>query len=84
VPALALSFDPGGRVAAERLGSFAAGDPRMFAEQARRLWRERKDQGAVAERCVAYMRAHHDEETVVDRWVTHALLATARAGSSTS
>jgi glycosyltransferase involved in cell wall biosynthesis len=84
VPALALSFDPGGLVATERLGSFAEGNPQTFEEQARTLWRGRGNQGAVAERCVAYVRANHAEDVVVDRWIAQALPGTARAGSSTS
>lgn len=84
VPALALSFDPGGFVTAERLGSFADGDPRLFEEQARALWHGRHDQGAVAERCMAHMRTHHSEDAVIDRWVTQALFATVRGASSTS
>jgi hypothetical protein len=84
VPALAFSFDPGGVVAGEGLGSFAGGDPHLFEEQARNLWRRREDQSALAERCIAHMRARHDENAVVDRWIAQALPATARAGSSTS
>lgn len=84
VPALALSFDPDGLVASERLGSFADGDQRLLEQQARELWNGREDQGAVAERCMTHMRSRHDADAVVDRWVTQALPATARAGSSTS
>jgi glycosyltransferase involved in cell wall biosynthesis len=84
VPALALSFDPGGLVAREHLGSFAAGDPGRFEQLARRLWRDRGDQSDLAERCIAYVRAEHDEASVVDRWIAQALPAGVREGSSTS
>ena len=69
VPALALSFDPGGLIARHGLGSFAEGDTGRFVSEARRLWRERADQSALAERCIAYVRAEHDREAVVDRWI---------------
>ena len=84
VPALALSFDPGGLVAGERLGCFAEGDQRRLEEHARTLWRDREDQRALAARCVEYVRLHHDEEAVVERWLGQALPGRARAGSSTS
>jgi glycosyltransferase involved in cell wall biosynthesis len=84
VPALALSFDPGGLLARGGLGSFADDDTGRFEEQARTLWRRRENLGALAARCMAYVAAEHDEDAVVDRWITQVLPATARAGSSTS
>jgi glycosyltransferase involved in cell wall biosynthesis len=88
VPALALSFDPDGLIARRALGSFAGGDPALFAQQARRLWDERESQHDLAERCVAYIQAEHDEDAVAQRWLElvapQAALAAARAGSSTS
>jgi glycosyltransferase involved in cell wall biosynthesis len=69
VPALALSFDPGGLVAGRGLGSFVEGDSERFADEAQRIWRERGDQRAVAERCIAYVRAEHDRDAVIDRWI---------------
>jgi glycosyltransferase involved in cell wall biosynthesis len=69
VPALALSFDPDGLIARRGLGFFASGDRARFEEQARRLWRERDDQDEVADRCIAYVRAEHDRDAVVDRWL---------------
>lgn len=84
VPALAYSFDPGGLVAGKRLGAFAEGDPRRFEHEARALWSGRDDLDALAERCVAHVRAEHDVDAVVERWLAQVLPATARAGSSTS
>jgi hypothetical protein len=69
VPALAFSFDPDGVVRRARLGDFAGGDPALFAEHARAMWRARHDQRELADRCTAYMRSVHDAEAVVERWV---------------
>jgi glycosyltransferase involved in cell wall biosynthesis len=69
VPALALSFDPDGLVAGRGLGAFAGGDHARFTDQARGLWRDRFDQRALAERCIAYVRDEHDPDRVVDRWI---------------
>jgi glycosyltransferase involved in cell wall biosynthesis len=77
VPALSLSFDPDGLIAAKGLGLFARADPARFEEQARRLWSERDDRAELAERCVAYVRAEHDRDAVIDRWLS--VIAPARA-----
>lgn len=68
VPALTLSFDPDGVIARHELGSVAGGDRSTLEEQARHLWRGRDDQAGLAARCIAYVRAEHDEDAVVDRW----------------
>jgi len=78
VPALALSVDPGGLVAGRGLGSFAEGDSARFAADARRMWRERRDQVAVAERCIAYVRTEHDRDAVIERWVAELGLSSRR------
>ena len=69
VPALTLSFDPDGIIARHELGWSADGDPRRFADEARRAWRTRDDQGELAERCIAYVRAHHDKDASVQAWL---------------
>ena len=43
VPALVLSYDPGGVVTRHGLGAFAAGDADKFVESARELWQTRRD-----------------------------------------
>jgi glycosyltransferase involved in cell wall biosynthesis len=70
VPALSLSFDPDGLIAAEGLGLFAEGDPTRLEEQARQLWIARDDRAELAERCAAYIQAEHDPDAVVDRWLS--------------
>jgi glycosyltransferase involved in cell wall biosynthesis len=69
VPALTLSFDPDGIIARNRLGWSADGDPRRFADETRRAWRERDDQGELAERCIAYVRAEHDKDASIQVWL---------------
>jgi glycosyltransferase involved in cell wall biosynthesis len=69
VPALALSFDPDGLIARYAIGLFASGDQARFEKQARRLWRERDDQSELADRCIAYVRAEHDMDAVIERWL---------------
>jgi glycosyltransferase involved in cell wall biosynthesis len=69
VPALTLSFDPDGMIARNGLGAWAGGDAARFEEEARRLWQSRDDQGELADRCIAYVRAEHDEDAIAERWV---------------
>jgi glycosyltransferase involved in cell wall biosynthesis len=68
VPALAFSHDPDGVVAAQRLGAFAAGSRDRLVALAREQWEGRADQGAVAARCIEYVRRHHDVDAVSAAW----------------
>jgi glycosyltransferase involved in cell wall biosynthesis len=68
VPALTLSFDPDGMIARHELGHSAGGDSGRLAELARDLWTRRDDQDELADRCIAYVRAEHDEDAIADRW----------------
>jgi glycosyltransferase involved in cell wall biosynthesis len=78
VPALAFSHDPDGVIARHGLGAFAAGSHERLAELAREQWATREDQDDIAQRCVAYVREHHDPDTVGAAWRT-ALAAVAAA-----
>jgi glycosyltransferase involved in cell wall biosynthesis len=69
VPALAFSHDPDGVVAEHGLGAFAGGDPVRLLDAARRMWEERTNQEAVAERCTGYVRSHHDQDVVARGWL---------------
>jgi glycosyltransferase involved in cell wall biosynthesis len=69
VPALAFSFDPDGLISGSGLGSFAAGDTSVFAEQARALWAGRDDQRDLAARCIAYVEREHAITAVLDAWL---------------
>jgi glycosyltransferase involved in cell wall biosynthesis len=79
VPSLALSFDPDGLIEARGLGAFARGSQERLVEAARRLWQERRDQAAVAERCRRYVREQHSAEAAADGW-QRVLAAVARSG----
>jgi glycosyltransferase involved in cell wall biosynthesis len=68
VPALALSHDPDGVIARERLGSFAEGSLDRMIELARELWAGRGDQAELAQRCRAYIQREHSMDTALDRW----------------
>jgi glycosyltransferase involved in cell wall biosynthesis len=68
VPALVFSYDPGGAVKRHGLGAVAEGSSERLVELARELWMERADQTAVAERCIAYVRAYHGGDAVCDAW----------------
>ncbi len=69
VPALVLEHDPGGVVSEHGLGGFADGSPEMLAELARELWVTRQDRAELAERCRAYVAAHHAPSAIADRWL---------------
>jgi glycosyltransferase involved in cell wall biosynthesis len=68
VPALALSHDPDGVIARERLGSFAEGSLDRLIELARELWAGRGGQSELAQRCRAYIQREHSMDTALDRW----------------
>ncbi len=68
VPALALSHDPDGVIARERVGAFAGGSVQRFAELARAMWAQRSDQGELAVSCRDYVAREHSIEAVVERW----------------
>ena len=68
VPALVLSYDPGGVVSTYGLGGFAAGSRARFAALARDLWLTRDDRAELSQRCRAYIQAHHAPETVAAQW----------------
>ena len=68
VPALVLSYDPGGVVTRHGLGAFAAGDADRFVESARELWQTRRDRVSVAERCRTYIATHHAPEIIAQQW----------------
>lgn len=68
VPALAFAHDPDGIVAEHGLGGFAGGSPERLAELGRAQWAARADSREVAERCIAYVRRHHDVEVACAAW----------------
>jgi glycosyltransferase involved in cell wall biosynthesis len=68
VPALSLDHDPDGVVARHRLGLFAGGDHRRFADGARELWRDRNAAADLAARCRAYVDTFHAEGVALDGW----------------
>ncbi len=70
VPALTLSFDPDGRVAARGLGISAQGSWEDFVAGARRLWQERDQRDELAERVRAYVAATHSPAAVTERWLS--------------
>ena len=69
VPALALSHDPDGVIERHGLGGFARGSKSRLAELATDLWESRGHQDEVAERCRAYIDAHHSPEAVASAWL---------------
>lgn len=69
VPALALSHDPDGVIERHGLGGFAGGSKSRLAELATDLWESRGHQDEVAERCRAYIDAHHSPEAVASAWL---------------
>jgi glycosyltransferase involved in cell wall biosynthesis len=69
VPALVLTHDPGGVVAAHGLGRYAHGSRGAFVEQARELWAGRHDRGELAARCRRYVVECHGAETVGQQWL---------------
>jgi len=68
VPALALSHDPDGVIARERLGGYAKGDPDRLVELTRQLWNERHHQQGLALRCRRYTNREHAPRVVAARW----------------
>lgn len=68
VPVLALQHDPDGVVQRYGLGGFAAGSVEHLVELARSAWQSRREQRAVAERCIGYVRREHDTDTIVEAW----------------
>lgn len=69
VPALVLSFDPGGVVRKYGLGGFANGSQDALVELAREQWLRRADRRALSERCRAYIAGHHDPEAIALAWL---------------
>jgi len=69
VPALVLEHDPGGVVNKYSLGGFAGGSRTKFAELARDQWYSRHHRSEVAQRCRAYVAAHHAPDVVAIQWV---------------
>jgi len=67
VPALTLSFDPDGRVAANGLGVAAGGDAEAFAAAARSLWARREDRGGYGPAVRAYVADVHGDR-VAGAW----------------
>ncbi|MEA2126929.1 MAG: hypothetical protein QOI80_3711, partial [Solirubrobacteraceae bacterium] len=59
VPALTLSFDPDGRIAAHALGVAAAGDWEAFVAATRRLWERRADRDGRSGTVRAYVEDAH-------------------------
>lgn len=68
VPALALGHDPGGVVEAHDLGGFAAGSFDKLVQLAREQWHQRHERRDLAQRCRAYIQAHHAPEAVAESW----------------
>jgi glycosyltransferase involved in cell wall biosynthesis len=80
VPALVLNHDPGEVVTREGLGGFAAGSPDRFVELARELWEHRSDRADLAQRCLAYVEAHHSPDAAAERWA--AVMGLSLAGTA--
>lgn len=86
VPALSLSFDPGGVIARHGVGACAAGNIDRFINEARNLWERRADSRDLEERCLRYLQDHHSADVVASQWMkalgyrvpgmTHPALAT--------
>ena len=68
VPALALSHDPDGVIARERIGAFAAGSAAPFAQLAATMWEARDQQAEIAARCRSYVEREHSPEDGARRW----------------
>jgi glycosyltransferase involved in cell wall biosynthesis len=68
IPALALSHDPDGIIAGERIGAVAGGDRDRFTDLARQFWAARNSDAELAERCRAYVRREHSIGRVLDKW----------------
>jgi glycosyltransferase involved in cell wall biosynthesis len=73
VPALVYAHDPDDVVARHGLGASAGGSFERLVELARAQWAGRADQAEMAARCLAYLRAHHSEAAVAERWLTQVL-----------
>jgi glycosyltransferase involved in cell wall biosynthesis len=69
IPALVLTHDPSGVVAAYGLGGFANGSRERLVELAREQWRSRHDRQALQQHCHAYLAAHHAPEVVLRGWL---------------
>lgn len=69
VPALVLTHDPDGVVAAHGLGWFAQGSHERLVALARELWLTRGERGAISDRCRAYIAAHHGPDAVAEQWL---------------
>ena len=69
VPALVLSYDPGGVVSTHDLGGFARGSRERLVALAHELWTRRNDRADVSRRCQTYVRNHHAPEVIVDQWI---------------
>jgi glycosyltransferase involved in cell wall biosynthesis len=68
VPALCLSHDPDSVIERNGLGAVADRSPERLAASARRLWEERHEASAVAERCRRYVAEEHSEDVVAAQW----------------
>jgi glycosyltransferase involved in cell wall biosynthesis len=68
VPAVALSHDPDGLIECRGLGGFAEGSPVRLAALVRALWRDRRQQTDLAERCRRYVQENHLPEAVFAQW----------------
>lgn len=68
VPALALSHDPDGVIAGERLGWFADGDVSRLAAVAQEAWEGRGEQQELAGRCRGYVARRHGAAAVASAW----------------
>lgn len=67
VPALTLSHDPDGLITRFGLGRTARGDEDALLTAAAEIWALR-DTDPWRERCLAYVREHHDPERIVAQW----------------
>lgn len=87
VPALVLEHDPGGVVSEHGLGAFAGGSRERLAELAREQWSSRHDRSELAQRCRAYIAAHHAPDAVAECWLevlrVHPLPATTERSATT-
>jgi glycosyltransferase involved in cell wall biosynthesis len=69
VPALALTHDPDDTIGRFGLGEFAHGSRDRLIDAARELWRNRNDQGLLAERCREYIARAHSGDVIAEQWL---------------
>ena len=70
VPVLSLHVDPDRRIADGGAGIHAAGSMERLIEGARSLWTDAAVRTEIGDRARDFVRSHHGQEAVGDRWET--------------